>query len=810
MASSHNRPLFLGVTALFTLAMSGVIAAQTALPQVTVTEPHAKPKPKPARPVKKLAVRPAQPKPVVEKRAPVRTRVAARPAAPAKAARGAGARIAGATPGGGASIGPGAGAGGGPGAGAGGAGAGTGIADAAGGPAEAVSAEVTAARTSEARARAVRANLLPQGAATVTTITKQNIDALPQGNNTPFDRALLNLPGVTEDSAASGDLHIRNEHANVQYRINGIFLPEGISGFSQVLDLSFVRTLSLLDGALPAEYGLYTAGIIDIGTRNGADLAGGSIGVYGGSHGTILPTLTYGGTTGRWDYFFSGRYLTDTLGIENTTASHEAIHDRTNQGRYFAYISGLLEDNSRITFISGGLDAGFQIPNSPGAMPNFTAFGVSTFDSAQVNENQVERSIFNVLAWQKSFGAFDSQVSYFQRYSSLHFVPDTLGDLVFNGVASDVTRTSLVNGIQNDNAYRFDNRDTLRFGVIANVEKIAAINNDTVLPTDTNGNPIDAPFFLGDAVHKTGVIAGVYAQNEYRLTPQLTINGGLRFDYLHQYVDADQLSPRIGAVYTPLEGTTFHAGYARYFTPPSLSLGAPTPIETFANTTLAPETTQNSSVRPERSHYFDAGVVQRVLPGLDVGVDGYYKIAKNLLDDGQFGQALVLTAFNYDHAFNDGVELKINYQHDGFRAYGNLAVAQQRAKEVSSNQYLFGADEISYIANNYIFTDHDQLITVSGGFSYLYYGTLFSLDTIYGSGLRNGFANTGTVSPHAIVNIGLTHDFVGIAGKPLTARLAIENLLDHPYDLRDGSGIGVFAPQFGERRSVFAGLTQRF
>ena len=47
---------------------------------------------------------------------------------------------------------------------------------------------------------------------------------------------MLQLPGVSQDSAASGDFHIRNEHANVQYRLNGILLPDGVSGFAQVLD----------------------------------------------------------------------------------------------------------------------------------------------------------------------------------------------------------------------------------------------------------------------------------------------------------------------------------------------------------------------------------------------------------------------------------------------------------------------------------------------------------------------------------------------------------------------------------------------
>lgn len=668
-----------------------------------------------------------------------------------------------------------------------------------------------AAQTAETAARAQREQILPKAGANTYTLDKSAIETLPQGDNTTIDRVLLQAPGVSQDSAASGDLHIRNEHANLQYRVNGILLPDGVSGFSQAIDTSLIKSLAVIDGALPAQYGLHTAGLIDIQTRDGADQPGGTVGIYGGSHGTITPTLTYSGTAGRWDYFVTGRYVTNSLGIENPTSSAEAIHDRTRQGDYFAYVSGLLEDNSRLTFMSGASISAYQIPNSPGQPPQFTAYGVSNFDSSTINENQVERSIYNILAWQKNFGALDSQISYFQRYSSLRFVPDTIGDLVFNGVASDVTRTSLVNGIQGDNSYRIDAKDTLRFGFTADVEHATAINNSVVLPLDAFGNPIDAPFGIADSEGKTGEVAGFYVQNEYKLTPQLTVNGGLRFDTMQEYVSASQLSPRLSFVYKPFEDTTFHIGYARYFTPPELALSAPTPLASYANTTLAAGVNQDSPVRPERSHFFDAGVTQRVLPGLDAGVDIYYKIATNLIDDGQFGQALVLTAFNYARAYNDGVEFKLNYAHDGFRAYGNLAIAQQRATQVSSNQYLFSPAEIGYIANNYIYTDHDQLITASGGASYDFQGTKVSLDGIFGSGLRNGFANTGTVAPYATANLGVTRDFVVAPnGKPLTVRFTVVNLTDAVYEIRDGSGIGVFAPQYGQRRGFFAGVSQRF
>jgi outer membrane receptor protein involved in Fe transport len=426
-----------------------------------------------------------------------------------------------------------------------------------------------------------------------------------------------------------------------------------------------------------------------------------------------------------------------------------------------------------------------------------------------LNEKQAEQNTFGVLALQKSVNGFDLQLSAFSRYSTLHFMPDTVGDLVFNGIASDVYRRSFANGMQGDGAYQLNDAHTLRAGFTVTGESTQNSNVSTVLPLDGAGNPIDAPFTVTDNNSKLGWVAGMYVQDEWRITDKLTVNAGLRFDQMWQYVDANQLSPRLNVVYKPLDGTTFHAGYARYFTPPSQSIAAPANIAPFANTTAQPETFQQSPVLPERSHYFDAGLVQQITPNLQVGVDAYYKIAKDLLDDGQFGSALILSGFNYETAQNSGVELSATYKNGNFSAYGSLAWARQVAKNVVSNQYLFSADELAYIANNYVNTDHAQQWTGSGGASYLWNDTRFSASLVYGSGLRSGFANTDHVAPYATANLGISREVKMPDGKPITLRFDVVNVLDTVYELRDGSGIGVFAPQYGMRRGYFVGISKK-
>jgi outer membrane receptor protein involved in Fe transport len=665
-----------------------------------------------------------------------------------------------------------------------------------------------------------RRNILAPLGTSPYELSHQAIEALPQGANTTLDKVLLQTPGVSQDSAASGELHVRNEHGNVQFRINGIQLPDGVGAFGQILDTGIVGKLSLITGALPAQYGFRTAGVVDIQTKADAFNNSGSVSLYGGNHGTITPSFEYGGTVGQTQYFVSGRFFMSNLGIENPTAAKEAIHDNTSQEKGFLYVSTVLDPTARLTFMSGFSNASYQIPNNPGQPANFTAFGLSDFDSARLNERQNELSQFNVVAYQKSIEDIDLQLSYFNRYNQLHFRPDPIGDVIINGVASDVYRQSYINGIQEDTAWRIGYAHTLRFGFSVSAERSLVTNISTVLPgfagtqavDPVTGNPIDAPSTVFDSSSKTGWLLGTYVQDEWKITNNLTLNAGLRFDQMFQYVDANQLSPRVSLTWKPFESTTFHAGYARNFTPPPQVVAAPVNLALVQGTTQQPQVSQNDPILPERSHVFDVGVVQKVLPipGLTVGIDAYYKIARDLLDDGQFGAAYVLSGFNYDRGKNVGVELSSTYTNGNFKAYANLAAAKQMGTDIVSNQFLFDPDRLAFIANNFIFTDHTQLLTGSAGASYLWNGTRFTASMIYGSGLRSGFANTDHVPAYTQVNLGVSHEYL-MPGwtKPTTVRFDVVNVFDKIYEIRDGSGIGVFAPQFGPRRGFFVGVSQK-
>jgi outer membrane receptor protein involved in Fe transport len=662
-----------------------------------------------------------------------------------------------------------------------------------------------------------RQEIQPSLGASVYDFGRQAIETQPQGDNQPLNRLLLQAPGVAQDSF--GQLHVRGDHANLQYRLNGVILPEGINVFGQVLQTRLAQSVSLITGALPAQYGLRTAGIIDIQTKTGTVAPGGSFTLYGGQQSTFQPSAEWGGTVGRVDYYATGEVLHNAEGIENPAGTFEAIHDTSTQPRGFGYVSGIIDPTTRVVSIFGLSRSEFQIPNNPGQIPSLglTVDGVSNFDSSLLNENQRQINDFGIVAIQKAVNEINFQVSAVTRYSSVYFSPDPLGDLLFNGIAQTASRQGDATGLQGDGSYRISDANTVRSGFYVQRESTSSDTNSSVLPVDENGmQTSDQPFAIFDASVATGWLYSYYLQDEWRPVPKLTVNFGARYDQMAEYVNGRQLSPRVNAVWQPTDATTLTVGYSRYFVPPPFELIAPTTISLFANTSAAPTVTQDDRARPERDHYFDASATQVIVPGLKTGVDAYYKIASDLLDEGQFGAPIILTPFNYQQGLVDGIEFTTSYDVGDWSFYGNLAASKALGKNIISAQFNFQPDELAYIADHFIHLDHDQSYTGSAGIKYRFPGTntLISTDLTAGSGLRatapGGIPNGISLHNYEQVNLSIVQPVKTGIYRGLELRLDIINLFDAVYQIRNGTGVGVGAPQFGPRRTILAGITQRF
>jgi len=655
--------------------------------------------------------------------------------------------------------------------------------------------------------------LAPDIGSSQYVITAQDIQALPLGDSTPMNQVLLQAPGVVQDSY--GQLHVRGDHANLQYRINGIMIPESISGFGQTLDPRTIQSVKLLDGSLPAQYGERTAAVVDITTKSGAELTnGGSVGITGGSFGTVNPYASLWGNSGNWSYFFTANYLEDNVGIENPTSSRDPIHDRTNQIKGFGDVTYLINNNTRLSFLFGVTNNRFQIPNNPNTTPQFGYLDLTNFNPADLNERQDEQTRFGELALQGKFGDTDYQVSVGQRYSGLQYYPDDIGDLMFNGVAGQIIQSDRASTLQADFAMPWGGNHTLRYGLYGEYDRAFTNTNSLVFPANPDGSQASTvPFGIFTTSNITAKTYAAYLQDEWNISDNWTVNYGVRGDKYTAAREESQLSPRVGVVWQATASTTVHAGYSRYFTPPQTELISSEDIAAFANTTNAVKNYGNNTPLAERSNYYDIGISQNIGSAWTVGLDNYYRKVNRLQDEGQFGTALVYSTFNYKYGKVRGNELTVTYNQGPLSAYFNFSYNRALGKDVITSQYNFNPDDLAYIADNFIHLDHDQKETSSGGVSYAITDTTkVGADYIFGTGLReDGLTPNGLSLPDYFqLNANISHDFNFEGFGALHTSLAVINLLDRTYELRSGTGIGVGAPQFGPRRGLYLTLQKNF
>src|SRR5260370_27174 len=160
-----------------------------------------------------------------------------------------------------------------------------------------------------------REAIVPSLGATRYTIGPDRLDSQAQGENAPFNQTILRFPAVAQDSF--GQLHVRGEHANLQYRIDDVLLPESIPGFGPELATRFADNISLMTGGLPAQFGFRETGVIDIHTKTGAGFIGSEASIYVGSFDTFMETLDRGGVTRQLSYYITQIYFNNAIAFKN-------------------------------------------------------------------------------------------------------------------------------------------------------------------------------------------------------------------------------------------------------------------------------------------------------------------------------------------------------------------------------------------------------------------------------------------------------------------------------------------------------------
>jgi len=645
----------------------------------------------------------------------------------------------------------------------------------------------------------------------------QDIQGLPNGDQTPITDVLTQLPSVAADQ--NQQIHIRNmEGPQFQFQVNGFLVPLDINTnppFLTMLNAMFIQQLDLRVGVLPARYGLAAGGVVDMQSKDGckapAGASGGEFSVEGGQRETLSPSIEYAACDGALSSYISARETWSNTAFSSATPGPTPIHDQGRTQQALGFWSYALEPQTHLTLLLSATRSDNQLPNAPGLAPAFELAGVSNIpSSSQIDSRLNFRDYLAMAGIHTTTGSgVELQLGYKAHFISQSFNPDPTGELIYQGVASQATHEDHDNTLQGD--LRFQSGDhTLGAGFYIGDYQVQNHDNSLVFPADTDGDQTsNVPVTVLTGSSASNVVSSLYVSDLWRLSDTLSLDLGLRGDDMTGYTHAQQLSPRINLLYRPDSETAFHLGFARYLQVPSFLGIAPTTQAAFANTTAAGPPGLTLPLAEQDSE-FDAGVVVHPIPALTLSLDNYYQRTDHYLDTGQFGVVPIFAPFNYDHGYIWGSELGARYGVRGFSAYGSFTVGNNWQKGVATGQFNFDPDELAYINAHAILLDHQPKFGGAAGLSYAFHPYALSLDSSYSSGLATGFADTQTLPQTFQVNASAERTFTLAHRLPLSLRLTVLNVLDRINEIRSAEGIGIFQAAYGPRRTLLATLSVRF
>ena len=687
------------------------------------------------------------------------------------------------------------------------------------GPAKPVTDLIVTAR----RLDAARENIVPNLGASTYTLSNAAVEDRPGSETTKISQVLLQVPGVLQDG--SGQLHVRQSQGALQYLINNVIIPEGLSDLGESLSARIAQKITLTTGTLPAQYGFQAGGVINVTTKNGAYLNGGQAELYGGGNGKIEPALEYGTSRGPTNIFGSVSYQRNDVGLASLDGSSSPLHDRTEQVDGFGFLDHVFDPETRASLIVGLSDDRFQLPNLRGLNAAtsvtsratytgpLTVNGVANYPSESLDNTRRESTHYAVASILHATDKASIQAAGFYRQSRLTTQANSDADIAFKGIGQDVDERDDAYGLQLDISHELAEAHTVRLGGTASWNLARTNAQARALRVDSAGRPTsDVPRSFNDPSRLRTRRASAFLQDEWRATSNLTINLGVRFDEVHAVTTERHASPRLSAVWTIPDGPVFHIGYARYFLPAPQEAAGETPID-FVRTTAATPTATGDALKSETDDYYDVGVGWTV-GHLTLGLDAYLRAAQNLIAEGQFGPAHLVRAFNYKNARLRGVELSGTYAKGNFSAWVNLAIAGGHGRTITSNQYYFTAAELAELASGLVALGQDQRVTASAGLSRRFGRLLLSGDAIIGSGLPNtpagGRLNGSHFPGYAQINFAAVYTVAKFNEHPPMVRIDVFNALDTRYRLRDGTGLGDVLPQWGPRRGILFGIEQSF
>ena len=690
----------------------------------------------------------------------------------------------------------------------------------------------------------------PDSSSETYAVSRKEIEALPRGNNLSTADVLLTIPSAVNGSL--GQVHIRQDHANVQLRIDGVPIPDTISAqFTDLLHPRVWERADIILGGMEAQYGNRTAAVIDVTSKSGTKPGFGSLQAFGGSNESVMPSFEYGGTVGdRFRFYVMNNYLKTNRGIDPPTLGQSIFHGDGERNQTFLRGDYQLNNRNNVTWLLLNSVADYQIPTQPGLSPHeeieelirdHTDPQFVPKPSEAIDENQQEHNQYSHLVWRHDVDAnqFFSVAGYF-RHSRATFTTDPYHVLAYTQdegepfSAGDQDRWGIAGGVRMDYTHVLNPRHTIKAGFqidrtsVTNKTRLFAFAREEEDREDHDEEDEDGPHEeheeeghedegASHEPHGHGEPAGgvltrnanrriigyrqeFWIQDQFKPHEHWTLNVGLRLDHVHGYINATQVSPRVGVTYTPNDQHAFHAFYGRLFTPPNLE-SIPFQVLNTEGTTAAAEDQTNVKTKAERSHYVELGSKHAIGDGAVLQLTGYYKVITNMSDAHQFGSTPMLNYFAFERGWQRGIEGSLKARlTDALAARANVAWGQCKGYGLQSGHFLLHEHELDDIrTSGGVFCDHSQTMTSSAVLTWRPWPrATITGQMLYGSGLRRAQegakTNSGHADSHTTYNVSMTHVFPVSTKQKLLVGFDVVNIFDQREFLNVGEqsvGLGV-------------------
>ncbi|MCX5725494.1 MAG: TonB-dependent receptor [Nitrospirae bacterium] len=660
------------------------------------------------------------------------------------------------------------------------------------------------------------------------SVSRKDIEELPRGNNVELQDVLLTIPSAVYGSLKQ--VHLRQDHANLQLRIDGVPIPDTVSStFSDVIAPRAWERADIILGGMEAQYGNKTAAVLDITTKSGTKPGFGSVQMFGGSNQTATPSFEYGGTAGeKFRFYVLNSYTSTNRGIEPPTLGHSIFHGQSERNQTFMRGDYQHDNTNNFSWVFLNSVAKYQIPTMPGRaldptgqmLPLLRASrpGFTPVASQAIDENQQENNQYGHMVWRHDVNSSNFfSLSGYVRHTRATFKTDPFNLLAYTAdptrsfSAGSQDRSANSSGVRFDHTYIPAKEHVLKAGF--QVDRTQTVNKTRLFTfaDDGAGNPTGNLLSLDADNRLIGWRQEFWVQDQWSPNNRWTFNLGVRGDAVQYQRHEGQLSPRVGVVYKADQANVFHAFYGRQFTPPNLEAISFAKLNT-AGTKAAPENTTNNIVRAERAHYFEVGSDHALSRWATLQLTGYYKLSHFLSDAGQFGTTPLLNYFAFERGWQRGIDgaLKLQLRED-LTARGNVAWGQCKGYGLQSGHVLLEQKAINDINSaGGVFCDHSQTLTSSGVVAYRFKErTTLTGQMLYASGLRTAEEGAKTNSTHSpsytIYNLSLTH-VIPLPWDQQKFLLGFDviNLLDQKYLINQGEGsIGLGVSHAGTPRSFF-------